>query len=152
MLQRIQSVWLILAFISLLLIMIFPIFTIHTSGENSEIYSFYFTGYFKNVNGKLLQPAYAFASILTVTSVLGVLNIFLFKNRKLQMRICIYNAILMLALTGLMVYFAYFSVKDAVWNFNFPMVLPVVALIFTIMARMGIKKDENLVRSVDRIR
>lgn len=152
MIQRIQSLWLFLAFVSITIIMFFPIFTIHSTGANSEIYSFYFTGFFNNVNHKLLHSTYAFASVLSITSLLSLVNIFLFKSRKIQMRLCIYNSILIIALVGLMVYFAYFSLDKAVWNFNFPMVLPIVALIFTIMARSGIKKDENLIRSVDRIR
>jgi len=109
------------------------------------------------------QPAtLAWAGVYTygmwAVAALLVLNIFLYNNRPLQMKI---NALLMLAIlvfAGLRVYEAVasggdafsgekaLSKKDVLW------ILPVVSIVFVKLANQAIRRDENLIKSVDRIR
>ena len=83
---------------------------------------------------------------------LSFINIFLFKNRKLQLRICVFNVLLIIALIALTAYFLFFVLKNPDVTFEIASIFPIIALILILMGRNGIKKDEKLIRSIDRIR
>jgi len=98
------------------------------------------------------------AWILPVTLLLIVLisavTIFLFRNRKLQMLLVISVIVISVVLIAAMTFYACYSAG----NYNiyvvpgFKMVLPLLILIFSIMAFRGILKDDRLVKSYDRLR
>jgi hypothetical protein len=52
----------------------------------------------------------------------------------------------------LFIFFTYFSFSGAQISFKTGVVLPLVAIILDYLAIRGIKKDEALIRSIDRIR
>jgi len=91
--------------------------------------------------------------IAGVLSTLMIINIFLFKKRTLQIN---FNRIICLALiawVGLSIYQSgllsgekQFSEKDI------KLLIPVVSIVFLLIANKYIKRDERLVKSVDRIR
>jgi hypothetical protein len=90
-----------------------------------------------------------------VTAALLFLNIFFYKNRKLQIRICVYAIILEFGQIGLMYYFwvvLFHKLGEAEYLFRIPVLFPVLAIILTYLAFRGIRKDEILIRSIDRIR
>jgi len=72
--------------------------------------------------------------------------IILFKNRKLQMQLCKVVIALILSLIGFSVVF----INEL--DLGIILYIPIVQLILIILALHAIKKDEELVRSVDRIR
>lgn len=77
-------------------------------------------------------------------------NIFLFKNRKLQSLLCV-----VLMAIGVIYYIAlavFNNSADGALQLTWPMALPAVAIVFLFMAYKGIRHDEKLVRSLDRIR
>lgn len=89
---------------------------------------------------------------------LSLVTIFLFKNRMLQNKFC---RLLILFEAGLIVFlfFAFDKVKSSIVATSFTdkihyaqIAIPVVALILIFIAGKAIMKDENKVRSVDRIR
>ncbi|NPA42458.1 MAG: DUF4293 domain-containing protein [Chlorobi bacterium] len=89
--------------------------------------------------------------MVAITAVL-FLNIFMYRYRQWQMRI---NRILMSAYAALVVLRIYeaftsggtpFSKKDVIW------LIPVISIVFVKLANSAIERDENLVKSVDRIR
>lgn len=88
--------------------------------------------------------------ILTVLNVSlnGILlfNIFSFRNRKLQMLICKWLVLLFLAEVGLSILFV--TLGSLHWNLS----LPFVSIVFTLLALRGVKHDDQLVRSADRLR
>ncbi len=79
-------------------------------------------------------------------------NIFLYKHRRLQIIFNNLVIILILVLMGLRAYEAFtsgespLSKKDVVW------LLPAVSIVFVKLANQAIWRDENLVKSADRIR
>ena len=79
----------------------------------------------------------------------------MYKNRKLQIRFCVYGIILGFGMIGLMYYFWVVIFRqldvDSYW-LRMPVIFPVVAIILTYLAFRGIRKDEILVRSMDKIR
>jgi uncharacterized membrane protein len=95
---------------------------------------------------------------LTVISVLipiiSLLTIILFKNRKLQIKSALVLIILEVLLTGAVAYYILIFIQ----SHNVSLVpgiktfIPVVTIILSILAYRGIKKDEALVKSYDRLR
>ncbi|WP_103070969.1 DUF4293 domain-containing protein [Aquimarina sediminis] len=86
------------------------------------------------------------------SAVLSVISIFLFKNRKLQFVLGRINILLNFILLGVFVY----------WSLTLPggsdpmkgigKFIPVISIVLLVMANKAIKKDEDLVKSVDRLR
>ncbi|MFH2143632.1 MAG: DUF4293 domain-containing protein, partial [Bacteroidota bacterium] len=81
-------------------------------------------------------------------------SVFLFKNRKLQMRVCTYSILLIIGFYGLMSFYFFKLINnlEVVIHYSFTSVLPMIAIVFIFMALRAIKKDEKLIKSVDRLR
>lgn len=91
---------------------------------------------------------------LTILSgILALVAIFLFRNRALQTQVTTLGmlcAILLTALAGFTAYTIWQANPTAQWNAGLG--LPVLAAILQGLAARYIKKDEALVRSMDRLR
>lgn len=102
-----------------------------------------------------IQPEDNWETLLLflVSAVLSLLTIFLFKNRKLQMRLNGMNILLNILLIGYLT----FSVSKLPGGFSdsekgIGLLIPFVSIILLFVANRFIKKDEKLVKSVDRFR
>jgi FtsH-binding integral membrane protein len=138
MIQRIQSVYLLLATIFQLLLFIFP-FAIGKATEGPFM------------DGDLdLYDNVILLSVLIVAATFSLICIFLFKNRKLQMNISLGIIVLSIILTGLAAYFS-FGIGVAA-SFGIGLFIPIIAIIFCFLAYRGIKSDEDLVKSSNRLR
>lgn len=86
-----------------------------------------------------------------VIALLSAVTIFLYNNRPLQSKMCMAGQLLTLAWV---VYYGivYCSGNNATSALQFELCLPVVTYVMFRMARVGIKHDEDLIRSADRIR
>ncbi|APX99631.1 uncharacterized protein DUF4293 [Lacinutrix venerupis] len=136
MLQRIQSVYLLLAAgISAGLIFVFHLWI---TNEDVKIFAMDELLYF----GLFLGSA-----------ALSLLSIFMFKNRKLQFVLGRLNIILNFILLG---FFAYQSLNISgealVSEKGIGIFLPILSIVLLALANKAIKKDEDLVKSVDRLR
>lgn len=101
--------------------------------------------------------------ITVVVPVLALVNIFLFKNRMLQARLNVVNAILCLGQCALLALYVTFVVKGyepingmilggAEWYPSVWAAIPLVNLVLLMMATRRILRDEALVRAADRLR
>ena len=88
--------------------------------------------------------------ILTIAVVcMALIDIFLYKNRKLQMRIAL-GAIL---LSLLNIFLFYRETKSFVQgNYDLSAIFSLAVPVFLILAASGIYKDEKLVKSMDKLR
>jgi len=145
MIQRIQSVFLLLASIAF-----WSLFKLPFALSNKTASPF-FEDQVLNLNDH---------TVLLVLCILGgiltAVSIFLFNNRKLQLRLGILNSIFSIFLIAVAVWLV-FSEAPAIDSSleisdQIGLYMPVVSLIFIILANYFIKKDENLVRSADRLR
>jgi hypothetical protein len=138
MIQRIQTLWLLLtaacAFISLKL----PIYTGNVMENQATV--------FKN----LTASSSLLINIITVIiGVFAIVFIFLFKNRKRQL----WLTFLLFLLTILQIVLLYFQTGSFVQGTWAISILIYIAMpILLILAMRGIYKDEQLVKSVDRLR
>jgi hypothetical protein len=93
--------------------------------------------------------------LVLVAGFLSFFTIFFYHRRILQIRLTLLTMVLIVILTGAMLAY-YFTVKnsftDETSTLRLSMAFPVLALIFCTMAIRGIRHDELLVKSYDRIR
>ena len=133
MIQRVQSVFLVISSISLLLILYnFPIL----KDINTDISYF-----LKNT-----YPVIRF--LVFIASALSLFSVFLFKDRKKQLLI-VGGARLIITVIVVLILFVY---KEDYLTVDIGMLLLIVPFLALILASYFIKKDERLVKSADRIR
>lgn len=151
MIQRIQTVYLLFASVILGLLLFLPLAYMVDAEANNFSYLFYGI---TDAQGKIVMWDYPLAILLVAMPLLNLIAIFLFKKRILQMRICIFNILLMLGSLALIWYYSYQAENTLFVDtfFSYTVVFPLVSAIFTFLAFRGIRKDEILVRSADRIR
>ena len=129
MLQRIQTVWIFLAILGAIFL--------------------FFTGQDFSLFGDV-----PFVSIITVVLVLlGLLSIFSYKNRKRQILLNLTSIIINALLLGLLAYW----LLTLSGGIDFPEkgiepLFPLLSVICLLIANVYIRKDERLVKSVDRLR
>jgi len=131
MIQRIQSIYLLVAAISMSLI------------------SFKVTVYTLNETLFMAQDDTKMFILTIVGAIFSLLGLLMFKNRKFQMKL-IRLTVLIQMIIGVRI-FMLFNKFEVVLNNSF-LFLMAFTLIALIMAYRGVKKDDDLVRSVDRIR
>ncbi|WP_299712042.1 DUF4293 domain-containing protein [uncultured Tenacibaculum sp.] len=88
-----------------------------------------------------------------VSALLSVITVFLFKNRQLQFVLGRLNILTNFFLLGVLVYLSLtLSGEAAVSEKGIGMFIPIVSIVLLTLANIAIKKDEDLVKSVDRLR
>ncbi|OFY13669.1 MAG: hypothetical protein A2X16_03660 [Bacteroidetes bacterium GWF2_39_10] len=89
--------------------------------------------------------------ILNIVSFgLAFSSIFLYRHRIIQIRICIYNSIILLGFQGWILWL-FFNRPDGS-AFSVTAVFPIVAAILSFTAMRYIARDEAMVRSTSRLR
>lgn len=141
MIQRIQSVWLLLAGIAGLLTYKLPIWA--GTLQDGSVKQFLGT-----------ENLLYFAANIA-TCLLAFVAIFLFKNRKSQKNLAWIGVLLALVLIGLEVwlvndYKSSMNFMQSSWKFG--AIMPILMLIFFFLAIQGINKDEKLIKSLERLR
>lgn len=151
MIQRIQSVFLLLVGI-LMGITIFSPLMILSDGKELLLTLWSFgVGDIFNIQ----YPTWGVVTLAVICTVLPIANIFLYKKRKVQMKVGTITSLFILFLyVTIYVYFNAITNKDglSLVEIQYGAILPFIALILNILAILRIKKDEDLVRSTERIR
>lgn len=152
MIQRIQSVFLLLVCVLMTITIFSPLLLITNSEYVLNLNCF---GVLSLKNPDIAYFTWGIVSIAGLGALVAFINIFLFKKRKLQMKIgTVTSLLIILFYITVYVYFSSFASKYeyTYLNIQYGIILPIIALIFNILAILNIKKDEKLVRSLDRIR
>jgi|JI10StandDraft_1071094.scaffolds.fasta_scaffold64016_2 hypothetical protein len=137
MLQRIQSIWLLLASACAIVSFKVPFY----SGTNKEgIPSF-----------KLVPDADHFVLMLLtiVVAVLSLVSIFLYRNRTTQLRIVLLT---MFVQIGLLAFYIKETMSFITGTYALTSILQVLILVFLFLAIRGINHDNKLIRDSDRLR
>lgn len=117
--------------------------------------SAYFTAiYEKAMNDPLLWIGIGLASSLFIAMVLNVISIFLYHNRKNQINWIKRSALFQVIGLGFCVgvLFSLGGIGTYLWDEVLGTGLVLLGLLFQVLALRFIRKDEELVRSMDRIR
>ena len=93
-----------------------------------------------------------FFIISIMCAIIPLINIFLFKNLKLQKTLCLIGILFILAAVSIGCGYGYCTFEDASVSWSSLIIAPLLALVATIMAYARINSDQRMLRSVDRIR
>jgi peptidoglycan/LPS O-acetylase OafA/YrhL len=158
MIQRIQSVYLLLA-IAIGISMFFLPFASITSGASVgsfKVLHLLDISVYENDIIKTSTGIYLPAILTTVFITIALVIVFSYKNRKMQIMMCKLNMLLLALLIALIFYqvdmLSYGS--DAITKpiYHAGTYLPVIALILLYMSLKAIIKDDALIKSADRLR
>lgn len=138
MIQRKQTLWLLLATAAAVLCFVFPFATGKVLEKGAEV-------------DKSLKAESSFLLLLLTgaSAVLSAIIIFLYKDRKLQMRLCLLGLLI-----AAVVVFLYINELGKLSKSTLALfcVLPFAMLIGYFLAFRNIRQDERLVKSLDKLR
>ncbi len=136
MLQRIQSIWLLLASVCAFLTLKLPTY----SGTTPEgIPSTALMG----------MPNFLLTVVTVIIGVLALITIFLYSNRKLQFRLCLLGIFLELVL----IFLYYTEIKTySEGTLSLTSIFHVGVLLFYVLAAKGITNDDKIIRDSERLR
>ena len=155
MIQRVQTLYLF--FIVVISIVLFFVPLVEFVNSDS-IFSLNILGLeFQNQENSFSISTFPLIIINTLIIVLTSICIITFKNRNLQIKICKINLFL---ISAFLIFTVMYSTqieekladKGLNTSFGLGIILPIISIILIYLAIRGIKKDQELIRSVDRIR
>ncbi|MDE6536710.1 MAG: DUF4293 domain-containing protein [Muribaculaceae bacterium] len=98
------------------------------------------------------MQTWGFFVISLLTCILPFINIFLFKNTRLQKMVCLIELLLLVAVIVVGAIYGYNGIDNAAVSWSTIICAPFLALIITVMAFNRISADERLLRSAERFR
>ena len=149
MIQRVQSIYLLITAIIMLAMIFLPVMEF-SRGDQVQILSLLSLGAYSAL------PKFVLPAIVMFASILAFITIFIYKNRKMQIQICCWVLILDILIYAL-IFYSYNAFSDIVESgtFFFPKIaisFPLISLLLVCMAISAIKKDDRLVSSLGRLR
>ena len=148
MIQRIQSVYLLVAAILMAVTAFSPIINLQ---NELTLFSYGIEG----VDGSVIFPTWGIISMAAIRSILSFVSIFLYKNRKKQRNFTLIAAAIVVVyfVTGMVYMSSYMKGDFSLFaSISYGLFFPVIALICLLLASQRIKKDEKLVKSLNRLR
>lgn len=152
MIQRLQSIWLLLAGLTVLALLFIPIVV---SPQGSIQYEITALGLYSVTNG-ISTLTQTYVPLIALTSIVALVffgSIFLFKNRKYQKRLITVGVLILLIYSFLSSRYVN-DIPGGIDQSTFGngLYLPLLAIIFAMLAVRGINNDEKLIKSADRLR
>lgn len=158
MIQRIQSLYLLLAFIACVLTFFFPFADFVLNGDQGY-YLFTVTGLRDTGPGHVQVFNWVFSLPLwamnTLVGLLCIYIIFHFKDRITQLKLLRVNVFINLIFIGFVFYYASSLIENKLGmtpHYRIGIYFPLASILLQVLATRAIRKDEKLVRSADRLR
>ena len=159
MIQRVQSLFLLGVAVCLIAMLFFPIWQkVDTNAQSSLILrpTATITTTLEEGTNAYYFPAAIIGILGIAGAIIALYALFQYRNRLTQIKLGALNSLVMAGILGLCVYLTFRleqnMASETQGQYEIGMYLPAVALIFNLIANRFIRKDEALVRSVDRIR
>lgn len=157
MIQRLQTVLLIVAGAFLVASMFFPIFVLRSADLVTVLFAYGIKQV--NVAGEVVasHSLLMFMIMPAVAVAMTLFTIIKFKNRQLQMKLCSVNNLFVMAYLAVYVVWGLDTARSMAGeasgqSLGVSLFLIGAAAVLNIVAKWMIRKDDNLVKSVDRIR
>ncbi|MDR1937242.1 MAG: DUF4293 domain-containing protein [Tannerellaceae bacterium] len=153
MLQRIQSVYLLVIAILTVAMTFLPLAVLQKGDEFFSLGVFGVTTL--SPDAEFVYPVWGLFVLTTLIALLAMVTIFLYKKRILQIRICVFNAIMMIGFYGFFAFMIYTmkqEISDLSVSVKIALSFPLTSLILDYLAIRNIGADEVLVRSMERLR
>lgn len=161
MIQRIQSLYLLIVAILAVVGLTGPLALFVKNGNSvAEFNNFAFTKLDQSLNVAQPTGPWVLGVILIVVALISIVTIFFFNNRVRQMRMIVFNIILLIAYLAGYAFFAWiytdgiseFYNEQIEFSMKLAAIYPLVSIILSFLAFKGVKKDKKLIESLDRIR
>ena len=146
--QRIQSVYLLIAVILMVVFAFFPALTFELGGREF-VYGALESG---KVGVTHIDPL--MLMLVVLISLLAFIDIFLYKNLQRQMTVCIVDIIIGLSmLVAICIQAFVVNGKEGVaLQWQLYLALPILSIIFLMLAHKAMSRDKKMLRDADRLR
>tara|TARA_B100001029_G_C15050995_1_gene450716 strand:+ start:219 stop:704 length:486 start_codon:yes stop_codon:yes gene_type:complete len=161
MIQRIQTLFLILYIVALVFTFFFPVWQKISLNDETNSIEIIVTGYisgvdFNNGDTSVLYDNFIISGLVIISCIVAAFSIFSYKNRLNQIKLGALNSFIT---SVLIIYFLYeifynaqyININDKI-SFLISFYLIFLAIFFNFLANRFIRKDELLVRESERIR
>ncbi|MGB4413603.1 MAG: DUF4293 domain-containing protein [Paludibacter sp.] len=155
MIQRIQTLYLFLIVALSGFTLFSPVAGLFNKTEALEYVVNYRGIFLVQPTGNLFQEnVWALTAISAIIPLISLLTIFLYKKRLLQIRLTIFNIVLMAGYYGLLFIYLWLAGEHyhAEWFLEIVTAFPLINIILGFLAIRAIGKDEALVKSLNRLR
>lgn len=159
MIQRIQSVFLFLIAIAMICVLFLPIWSKTDANGQEYILNAFSLAPGTTTTGEpaMSKTTVAIAVLSILAALVAIYEIFQYKNRLTQMKLGFLNTLLLAAVMGCCFYYVNYvgeaMIKSqARGEYEAGFYLPLLALALNALSNRFIRRDEQLVRSVDRLR
>ncbi|MDB2633236.1 DUF4293 domain-containing protein [Flavobacteriaceae bacterium] len=142
MIQRIQSIYLLLV---IFLSIVAPFFFKLWVEADNEVFAFDLFAY-ESILYKLVPISFI------ISALLALISIFRFNDRQQQFVLGRIIILINLFLLGILIYLSLNIPGEIFSEKGIGMFIPSIVILFSVLANKAIRKDENLVKSVDRLR
>lgn len=151
MIQRIQSVYLLVVAILLVVAMCQPVGHF-VAADGVTAYDFTPLGI--TLAAGNTQSTWGLFCILLLSAIIALATIFLYRNRMLQIRMTIFGSLLLIGYYIALVAFIFVfkGEMEAGFQLGWALCLPAVCIILNYLSFRGIYKDDVMVKAADRLR
>jgi hypothetical protein len=155
MIQRKQTVYLSLTILLSLLFLTGN--TLNFIDKSGSAIKIAFNGIFRTAEGQGLEfidRFWPFTVVIVLIPAISLITILLFKDRKIQLWFALSGIVLAISFVLISIYFIYAISHNYGMHIvpGYKMLIQILLLIFNYLAYRGIKKDDDLVKSYDRLR
>jgi hypothetical protein len=156
MVQRIQSFFLLLAIIASSLFMTGSYLNLINSATDYKTVV-KFSGVYMVSPGSgntIISHLFPVPVLSVLVPLFAAIVVLLYKNRKLQKKIILFDILLelILIISAFVLLLPEVQHNSANLKPGYKIIMPLLSLIFLVLAYMGVKKDDELVKSYDRLR
>ena len=151
MIQRVQTFYLLISFVIITLILFFPFFEFNAGKYIFDCFKISET---TDNDINLIKNSYPLGILISIILLLHLVAVFTFKKRGLQLRITVFTIILLIGFYGLLAFYRFVMLDFEIIStkYSFTLIIPLISSILVFLANRKIKKDDELVKSADRIR
>lgn len=141
MIQRVQTIWLLLAAIAGFAVTQVPLYEGTLAGQAVRKY--------------FATESFLLFAVAIIAALCALVAVFLFKNRSAQIKLTIFGILVSVAFIALEIWQAENFQKTAGvlrLSYLWGSLLPIAMIFFFILAAINIRKDTKLVKSLERLR
>jgi hypothetical protein len=151
--QRIQTLFLVLVVVSMLVSFFLPIWMVSKGTTEMQLYPLHFSTIENGVKTTQYFPFSLMAILMAAAATIAIMEIMRFDNRMTQVKLGTLNSLVLALVLGSVVYF-YNQVTNqyGFGKFGISIWVPFIGVACNWLAIRFIRKDEKLVRDSDRIR
>ncbi len=151
MIQRIQTVYLFLSGLAMSFLLFYPIISIESVTQFNELR---LGGIVDKISGEVILSTWPVMALALLIILISLINIFLYKKRVLQMRLSVYIILLIIGFAAVVALYGKQGADMLAGQIKMEYfsIMPLVAIVFNLLAWRGIRKDYLMLKAVERIR